>query len=247
MSLAPSKGLHPLLAKLIRAHGQHEKIDEMVQQVIDLGLIEERVPVPQTGCSLLTWLIEKQHTPQAMRLLEAGADPLHPSDAGYQAIHAAAAFNNLDLTKALLRRGASLHAQTHDKATAVHFALTDELDVDFVEWLLDRIEAPSHALMKKAGLGFSESASVWVLMARYGRSGEALQEVLESLDRRGLIDGLLQSDKRPSRDAAQQLQHEIIRRFKGKALEGWWKARSSAKSLDDQTPTPQRPGSMRRF
>ena len=239
--------LHPLLSDLIRARAPEAGIHHLVSKIIEQGLIEDRLPVPQQGCSVLTWLIEKRHTEQAARVLDAGADPLVASEAGYQAIHAAAAFNDLDMCQALVKRGASLHAATRDGSTAVHYALADEVDPLFAGWVLDQLRAPAHALMKKAQLGFAASDTAWSLFARYARPQSQVLEVLKLLDERGLIDELVHSTKPSSAKAAERFKFELLHRFGSGVIGGWWAVRSDARALDTATTEIDRPARKMRF
>lgn len=235
----------PLLSTLIRSSALPGQVADLVDQIIAQGVLEERVPVPQPGCSVLTWLIEKRHSGLALKVLDHGADPLHASDAGYQAIHAAAAFNDLTVCQALIKRGASLHAATRDGSTAVHYAFTDELDAPFADWVLDQLRAPGHAFMKKADLGFAARDTVWGLMARYGRREGPMLEVLKLLDERGMIDDLLQSEKPSVREVARSFQHELLNRFGKGVVGGWWSVRGEGRALEKSTPlvstSPRRP------
>ena len=223
------------LSRLIRSGLPAEDLQSLVAEVIEKGMIEERLPVPQSGCSLLTWLIEKRHSQMALRVLAAGADPTHASDAGYQAIHAAAAFNDRAVCQALVKKGASWRAPTAAGATAVHYAFTDTLDPAFAVWVLDQLGSPRHAFMKKSDLGFAAPDTVWVLMARYGRREPEMLEVLKILDERGMIDELMSSPTPSMRAAAKSFEYELLRRFGSGVVGGWWSVRGNGRALEKMT------------
>ena len=93
----PEGGFTPLLYAVLA--GDAESVGVLLAAGAD---VDDAGP---DGVTALMLALTKRHTAIALRLLEAGADP-RPAEAGYSALHLAAATGRLEVAEALLARGA---------------------------------------------------------------------------------------------------------------------------------------------
>lgn len=233
------------LRELVSKSASDSRRAEIVASLIASGRLDERVPVPQDGSSVLTFLIENGHTALAIELIDAGAQVSQESDAGYQPVHSACALNDSLVLEVLLNRGASVHAKTKDGSTAFHYALADGVSPHVLELLLSATKSPSSAMLKKTRLLGANGTSCWELLARYSSAQEIVM-ALEILDRTGALEDLMKSTRPASVSALSNMRTALGQKEKQVAL-GWLNARAQSWALD-QTPTPApTPARPRRF
>jgi hypothetical protein len=171
------------------------ELAKLVDDIIAQGLMAHPLRVPHEDCAILTFLVENFHTDLTLKMIEAGADVKQGSKINYQPLHAAAGVKDIDVFKALIERGASVHAKTTQGASVLHYALVDNLTEEMTVASLGAVKKPYWALKKKGMTPAGRVASGFEMFAQFAQGPSQILFALEKMEEKGLLSSLKEDHK----------------------------------------------------
>lgn len=233
------------ITALMRAR-HHFEFSEAVDQIIAQDLMNYPMPKPHDGCSPLVYLIENLLTDFAMQLIDAGADIKHKSIIDYQPIHSAAGVKDIVVFNALVRKGASIHAKTHQKASVVHYALVDRLDNEMTLEIFKQLKNPVWALSQIGTDPAGRKSTGFEMFARYAQGSAGTLFALETMGERGILKAMKEGNDK-QRSIYLSMRSILKYRFQEPEIIGYLDTFADAKQLRENTMEVHRSAPRRRF
>lgn len=225
------------ITALIRAKNQLE-FSQAVDEIIMHELINYPMRVPHDGCSPLVFLIEKFQTDLAMKLIVEGADIKHKSEINYQPLHAAAGVKDTVVFNELIRKGASIHALTTQKASVVHYALVDNLDDEMTKMIFQNMKNPLWTLSKVGMDPAGRKSTGFEMFARYARNSAGVLFALETMGDLDILRALKEGNDK-QKNIYLSMRSILADRFKQPEIVGYLDTFLDAKDLREKTAEVQ--------